>query len=124
MEQWQAKKVVKKATPTFYEVWSVMVSDDEVDDETKSKVHAFMALGFTARIAKEVWQGLQQDIAEGKVSESEFSAHMANIMASDDEEAKSKLVAEITNKYSLTAHLVKLANGEGSVPDDLSSLAE
>lgn len=124
MEQWQAKKVVKNATPTFYEVWSVMVSGDETDDETKSKVHAFMALGFTARIAKEVWQGLQQDIGEGKVSESEFMAHMANIMASDDEEAKSKLVSEITNKYSLTAHLVKLANGEGSVPDDLSSLAE
>lgn len=110
--------------PSFAEVWSVLTEDDDsrVSKKVKAKVIEFNMRAFTARVAKECWAGIQEEINKGELDEKEFITNTEAIMAGDDENAKMELVAQLVKKYSLLGNSIALASGQQEMPDDISEL--
>jgi len=110
--------------PSFAEVWSVLTEDDDsrVSKKVKAKVIEFNMRAFTARVAKECWAGIQEEINKGELDEKEFTTNTEAIMAGDDENAKMELVAQLVKKYSLLGNSIALASGQQEIPDDISEL--
>lgn len=110
--------------PSFAEVWSVLNEDNDsrVSKKVKAKVIEFNMRAFTARVARECWAGIQEQINKGELDEKEFTTNTEAIMTSDDENAKMELVAQLVKKYSLLGNSIALATGQEGIPDDISEL--
>ena len=110
--------------PSFLEVWSVLTEDDDsrLSKKVKAKVTEFNMRAFTARVARECWAGIQEQIDKGELDEKEFTAHTEAVMSGDDENAKIELVAQLVKKYSLLGNSIALASGQQEIPDDISEL--
>lgn len=110
--------------PSFAEVWSVLTEDDDsrVSKKVRAKVTEFNMRAFTARVARDCWAGIQEQIDKGELDEKEFTAHTEAVMSGDDENAKMELVAQLVKKYSLLGNSIALASGRQEIPNDISEL--
>lgn len=110
--------------PTFLEVWSVITEDDDnrVSKKLRKRVQEFANRAFTARIARECWAGIQEQINKGELNEDEFMSKTNDIMEGTDESAKMALIQELVNKYSLVGNAFALSAGLDEVPNDISEL--
>ena len=110
--------------PTFLEFCSFVNENDDnrVSKKLRKRVFEFNSRAFTARVARECWTGIQEQINKGELNEDEFMSKAYAIMESTDESAKMALIQELVKKYSLTGNAFALSAGLDEVPNDISEL--